>query len=562
MAISITKPTVGGNTGTWGPILNTALDALATAVPDSQLGAASGVAQLGTDQKVLAAQADPAHTFRPESYGAKGDGKVISDIVLNSTTTATSATAAFTSADTGKTIMINGGLGSANVPLVATITFVNATTITLSVAATVTGTAFVGVYGTDDRTAINSAVSAASAYATSNRYFAEVAFKARIYMLTSGPTQSGNGSTTPTFNAQIPLPYPNANGTSQKLIIQFTGAGNVGHVQYWESTTPNLAGTTLVSTVSAPTTPDATFGIQSVIGGPSGSAGFTGTYANIKVCINGIQIVCPAYTNLYAFDFAYCSGMRVEKSSALIFAPSGVNGGNGPQLKNLPGDVNFQAKIGTGLRAPVDGNNADSTADEFMVEGFSRGIHTYDHFTAPRIFTFYNDVAVKIDLTLGISGVSHGVFIGLLGCEVYNGGISVNGGGGAYIPLYINMDAECAGVAYDVSDAAGAAHGVVHWTDPADARSPVVSGGANLKFVNDKLGPGAWSGAPAVPASTVNAQNTAWRDAAVVVSGGTVTAITVDGVAQGITSGMVIVPAGKNINVTYSVAPTWKWTLL
>ena len=115
-----------------------------------------------------------------------------------------------------------------------------------------------------------------------------------------------------------------------------------------------------------------------------------------------------------------------------------------------------------------------------------------------------------------------------------------------------------------MSDAGNNLHGVIHWTDPADARSPGITGCANVRIVNDKLGPGAWSGAPAVPASTTAQQNTSWRDAVVVVTGGTVSAVSVDGVAQGYaaTGFTVIVPAGKNITLTYSVAPSWKWTLL
>lgn len=46
---------------------------------------------------------------------------------------------------------------------------------------------------------------------------------------------------------------------------------------------------------------------------------------------------------------------------------------------------------------------------------------------------------------------------------------------------------------------------------------------------------------------------------AVCVTGGTVTGIAVDGVTTGLTSGMVIVPRGKSIVLTYTVAPDWTW---
>jgi len=64
---------------------------------------------------------------------------------------------------------------------------------------------------------------------------------------------------------------------------------------------------------------------------------------------------------------------------------------------------------------------------------------------------------------------------------------------------------------------------------------------------------------PAVPASTVNETNTNPKPVTVYVRGGTVTNITVDGVALGFTSGTFRVNSGGTIAITYSVAPTWFW---
>lgn len=501
--------------------------------------------------------------FLPESYGAKGDGKVIGDAVLNSTTTLTSATASFTSADTGKKIMINGAIGSVNIPLITTITFVNSTTVTLGSTATVTGTGFAAVYGTDDTAAINSAVSAAKTYALANQYFAEVVFAARCYILSSGPTQTAS----PQVNAQIVVPWPAVNGSTQKLVIALTGAGDAGFYQFWESTIPNVAGSSLVSMVSAPTTPDPTFGQQSVIGGPSAGGAFTGLFANTKVVVKGIEVVCPIYTNLYAYDFGYVSAMRVQQSSAHIFAPVGIGGGNSPLLKDVISQGAFTSKIGTGLRSPVITNNADCVIDDFTSEGYARGLYLFDHLTAGRIGTIYNDVALIIDTTQGPSGISHGVAITLFSAEVYNGGILAVGSN--YCPLYINWDAECTGPAYDVSDGGNALRGVVHWTDPADNRLPGITGAVNLKVINDKLGPGVWASPPAVPATTVAQTNTSFRDAMVYITSGgaAVGTIKVGATTTGITLGTtgtvaVRVPSGQSITLTYaSTAPTWIWVL-
>jgi hypothetical protein len=46
---------------------------------------------------------------------------------------------------------------------------------------------------------------------------------------------------------------------------------------------------------------------------------------------------------------------------------------------------------------------------------------------------------------------------------------------------------------------------------------------------------------------------------AVTITGGTVTVISVNGTATGLTSGTVVVPVAGTIAITYSVAPTWTW---
>ena len=64
---------------------------------------------------------------------------------------------------------------------------------------------------------------------------------------------------------------------------------------------------------------------------------------------------------------------------------------------------------------------------------------------------------------------------------------------------------------------------------------------------------------PSLPASTVAATNTTGHSVMVYIWGGTVTAVTVDGFAFGLTSGVFIVQPGSTIAVTYSVVPSWQW---
>ena len=82
-----------------------------------------------------------------------------------------------------------------------------------------------------------------------------------------------------------------------------------------------------------------------------------------------------------------------------------------------------------------------------------------------------------------------------------------------------------------------------------------------LEAINEGAVPtGDWAEKPAVPASDTTATNTSDRGMFVEVTGGTVTAVKVDGVTVGSrTSGMFYVRPGSTIAVTYSAAPTWQW---
>jgi hypothetical protein len=71
--------------------------------------------------------------------------------------------------------------------------------------------------------------------------------------------------------------------------------------------------------------------------------------------------------------------------------------------------------------------------------------------------------------------------------------------------------------------------------------------------------PGSTIAAPAVPASTVAVQNTNVVPVTVVITGGTMTAVVVNGVTVGTGAGTYVVPVAGTISMTYLVAPTWAW---
>lgn len=503
------------------------------------------------------AAVDQPWQFRPETYGAKGDGKVFADGVTNGTTTFTSATAGFTSADTGKHIMINGGNGNPGAPVITTITFVNATTVTLGTAAGASATGCAFVYGTDDTAAINSAISAASTYAQANNFMAEVLLKASIYVVTSLTQETVPA----TYNTQLLIPFPNANGTTRKLMLTFRGAGYMAPCQYWESTAPNVQGSAIVSMQTAPFNVDATFGRQSVIGGPTNGS-LTGGFANTHLTVLDLSVWCPGYTNMRALDMFLLSGCHLDGYSSQVFMPannlSGATAAH-PYLNDLPAQALFtNNSLGVGIMFPNTSNNDAVTFGDITVEGFEVGIQGQDHLSGKRYAGLYCDVILKI-----APGTSHEVSIQSVSAEAFNGGILVSGG--AYCRLNIGWDGEVTSPAYDIS-ANSATFGIVRWSDTFHA-APIVSAAGNLKIVNDNLGPGFWSGAPAAPASTSSQQNTAWRDAWITLSATTgITAITVDGQTTGLTAGnnvavQIRVPSGKSYAVTYTGTLTAKWWL-
>lgn len=71
---------------------------------------------------------------------------------------------------------------------------------------------------------------------------------------------------------------------------------------------------------------------------------------------------------------------------------------------------------------------------------------------------------------------------------------------------------------------------------------------------------GSSAATPSVPASGTPIVNTSGTNEQVVITGGTMTAVIINGVTVGAGAGTYQVPAGGTIQLTYSVAPTWAWT--
>ena len=65
---------------------------------------------------------------------------------------------------------------------------------------------------------------------------------------------------------------------------------------------------------------------------------------------------------------------------------------------------------------------------------------------------------------------------------------------------------------------------------------------------------------PAIPSSGSSYTNISGRHCLVTIRGGVVSSVQVDSnVITGVTVGLVVVPSGSSITLTYSVAPAWDW---
>lgn len=518
-----------------------------------------------------AAGSDPWQ-FKPEDYGAKGDGKVALVSVTSSSSTITSSTPVFTSTavDGGKNIIICGAQGTPDGPIIDTIdTVISSTQATLtSSTPTVTQSGLAMVFSSDDRTAIDDCIQAATTYALANEYFCQVVLSDKIYGLGSGTyySNAGSGGAIYTYFTQVRIPTPDVSGHTRKLEFQLVGPADASHETFWDSQVPNLVSGALVSYSSA--TPDEA-GLQpSIVGGPLGGASTgAGGFFNTKVVIKGIQTWQPGWTDMIGFDLNNIAGCRIIGAGSFAFAPSTTSGGGvNPYDAWLSQWWWYSQKNSVGLRVPAPYNNQDTLVESFSVAGLNTGVITGgDGAMFNRVVMVSCDVALKIT---GVGGTNfHDLIINRMEWENCNSGIYAPDGPGNWISVNITMDSEAfAGSGYDINDANNILQGTIRWSDTFRSPAvPTINGAANVKVINTALHQGMWSSAPSVPVSGTAQKNTAYRDAWVNVqpNSATISAIALDGTTlTGMTSGQVRVPSGRAITLTYTGGtPSWQWVL-
>lgn len=416
----------------------------------------------------------------------------------------------------------------------------------------------VGDNVTNDAAAINACFAAADAYANVHGLY-EIVFKASVYYVGGTPITGGatQGS------ALMPIPPHLISTTvptaSKKITAIFTGAGYVSSGLYhWEQTTAQRAGTVLRTDYDGGGPGVPATGEVSVLGGPTPH--FIGqppnSWANVKVVVRGISIEVPATQNICGVDLRGCAEAEVQDLTVLV-----AQTGTGAPPIPIPG-------WSFGLAMPLTNNNDMVDIDNFSCEGFTYGLIAYEHLRANSLRLINN----YLGLIIWNTGFPHSSVITYASIENCFKPLEMAGAVGKLDILQCDIEQGSGAIFTDACSlpctgtinigSNGIDGGLSGGLSAALSGGPTaVTGNTGIRIINRDQASGAIA-APTVPATTVALLNPFWRDAVVVISGGTVTAITVDGQAQGITSGTVMVGTGRTVAITYSAAPAWKWTLL
>jgi hypothetical protein len=416
---------------------------------------------------------------------------------------------------------------------------------------------------TDDTAAIQACIDDAILAAPANNYNVTVKFMSKVYVV---DTEAEIGREF--GNAMLSIPFIHAI-ESPKITLTFEGAGDNAQFIYWAQGEEYSQGTVIKSTWNPTTLLDTDennvgYGPPAVLGGPTNLSSFTGetfkVLSAMHVVVDGVAIQVPHNSYLEGFNFFKMASARIK--SAMTISDRTYD--SDPAMQTLPSHV-----FSYGLVMPDTGNNARSQIDVFVAEGVSTAVLGGEHFYAEYLGVVFcgKGLLLKGDTyatTWPIDGEyrasTHSAYVGRMLCEGVEDWI-VNYGDFNGDLVVSQLDGEgVTNFAHHIVDTNNLFTGAVHMNDIFQ-REPVVSGGDKLAVYNAGVERGAKT-APSVPTSAVAFQNPFWRDAAVYIHGGTVTAIEVDGLVTGLTQGMVIVPTGKSIRLTYSATPTWGWVVL
>lgn len=387
--------------------------------------------------------------FNVRAYGAKGDGKVVTDGAITSgTATLTCGTSQpFTMADIGKVIMVKGAAASGVTSLVTTIiAFTNANTVTLATNAAVTVASGGQVmWATDDTASIQSAINAAFAYAVANSGEAVVFLPACPGYYGVGGGLITGGSTL--GNAQLTIPLQST--ALKKINLTIQGPTNGAAVQHWLQTVPQTSGAIVsfgvFSSTSAQTASINAGGNPCVIGGPAQPGGYgisPGIYTNVMITLRDMAILTThssfgiTYT---AFDF---SGMANAAIENMAFGTTGSVLAN-----DYAAPANFANGLSIGGLFPANGNNDNCYVRNVVCHGgYTYAFFATEHSTISRMVLLYCWSALcVVGIYNGSVGATHAIYADQISIEACTNNLyfigAGSGGIGPFIDI-IQMDTE------------------------------------------------------------------------------------------------------------------------
>lgn len=487
----------------------------------------------------------------------------------------TSASSPFTAADVGKAIVVPSAL-TGGLPLCTTIGSVQGPgQVTLAAPATAAVAQGSGAcYGTDNTTFIQAAINAAVAYALANPAASvNVLFSVGFYCIAGAPgpvaVPAGWAPGSVGGNAQIGIPFI-SDKAGPKVDLGLLGPTASTPPTHWNQPNPAANGAVLVSMRG-----DGSFssgkGPACVLGGAAWNVGGpNGLFSNMRVRVDGLTVLTP-YPSTYAGLDLYGVGQASHGSfSAMQMAVSTAQPLQGwPQYANGVGNHSQWETFA--YRTPTLGNNDQNDIQHLVSYGYYHTALFTDHFNAENITGIFG-LATATAVGLGGGGSAHHCRIGSLSSEatsiaLYAPTTGLWGSAGGSVGITVeSMHLENAD--YIIRDDGNQFYGEAH-AEMLGLLAPfsgVGSGAANMLLVWDfaRLGPvAAWTTDPPMAGSGTAYKNTFWHNAIVIVTGGTVTGISLDGKPTGLTSGPVFVRNGGTITITYtgSTPPTWTWLL-
>ena len=289
---------------------------------------------------------------------------------------------------------------------------------------------------------------------------------------------------------------------------------------------------------------------------------FTGDYYVGQSTISNIHIEQDA-NNKLILETKLEAGGYIDGAGTAGILITGQNGNGSQYIGSVIINCDVKGQSGTGGRGLyVDGTNRGGTIPYALYNLSINGAHFSGWITHGIEIAAGNNISLNGVKCWGNSfnalNAGDGLVIGpgVSGCTINGGhyGGAIIGAGTGNQRYGINVNSAARNVTITGADLRGNATGPLNWT--ADAA-------VNLSRIVNCPG---WNEdraavIPAMPASTVDFYNPYGAPAQVVVFGGTVTAININGTTMFATTvnAPITVGAGDRISITYSVVPSWVW---